>query len=241
MPQKTKNQHYVPRTYLKHFATANSSDDKPCVNAYMKEEGKQLNNQPISEVTSAKWFYDFPGDENQTVENHLSKLEDRVGRMEWNVHKYSQDAFRFTSDNPLMLIPLARPANKNDREADGLLSLVWLGMVHFYIDEIIEEYPPMGFVLPLTPHLDLSIAPHGWMLASKELLGQRDASAWNRFQAVQAHRLIFSAQNDFSVVPKAVEDFFWHKRLIEQLIPARIKEEPHLNEKEPRHKRWIRF
>ncbi len=136
-----------------------------------------------------------------------------------------------------MVFPLAVPASKNDWEAHELFSMTW---VHFYTDEIIEDYPPMAFILPLTPHFDLSIAPHGQMLASDDLLDQQDASTWNLFQVVQAHRFIFSAQNDFSTVNKAVEDYFWHKRLIEQLIPARTEEEPHLNKKEPRHKRWMK-
>lgn len=44
----------------------------------MKEEGKQLSNQSIKEVASEKWFYNFPGDDSQTVEKHLSSLENRV-------------------------------------------------------------------------------------------------------------------------------------------------------------------
>lgn len=409
MPQKTKNQHYVPRTYLKHFATADSSDDKPCVNAYMKEEGKQLNNQSISEVASAKWFYDFPGDENQTVENHLSKLEDRVGpildelsisanisnlsysdmydlafflatqhyrtrkfrdmqtesidalldaaknhpehfeefikensqytapdiermlseeriaiasrrlvalqlpreeqvqriaeldeelrqfnerskevkrfidnykqgkvsdeflqivktlsenpeikqaqslqasvpklaqrllSLEWIVHKYSQDANLFTSDNPFMFVPLARPANEDDWEADGLYSMTCLGIIHFYTDEIIEDYPPMAFTLPLTPHLRLVIAPPGAMRTNGAILDQQDADIWNIFQVAQAHRFIFSAQDDFSAVPKAVESYLKHKRFIDEILPALMAEKPNAFKREPRHRRWVKF
>lgn len=79
------------------------------------------------------------------------------------------------------------------------------------------------------------------MFASQNPLDEKVASGWNMFQVAQARRFVFSAHDDFSVVTEAIEDYVWHKRLIEQLIPARMRDEPHLNKREPHHKRWIRF
>lgn len=133
-------------------------------------------------LNSIKYRADNPHiNQAQSLQASVPKLAQKLLDMEWNVHKYSKKAFRFTSDNPLMIFPLAVPASKNDWEAHELFSMIWLGIVHFYTDEIIEDYPPMAFILPLTPHFDLSIAPHGQMLASDNLLDQKDASTWNLF------------------------------------------------------------
>lgn len=177
----------------------------------------------------------------QSLQESVPKLAHRLLSLEWNIHKYSQAANLLTSDSPFIFIPLARPASEDDWEADGLLSMTWLGIIHFYSDEIIEDYPPMAFMLPLTPHLRIVIAPPGEMQTNGVILDRQDADVWNIFQVAQAHRFIFSAQNDFSLVPKAVEKYQWHKKFLDEILPTRLAEEPHLNMPEPRHKRWVRF
>lgn len=83
----------------------------------------------------------------QSLQPSVPKLAQRLLGMEWSLHKYAPDAYRFTSDSPFMTIPLARPASENDWEALEVFSMTWLGMVHFYVDEIIQDHPPMAFVL----------------------------------------------------------------------------------------------
>lgn len=173
----------------------------------------------------------------QSMRASVPKLAQRLLSMEWSVHKYSQNTFRFTSDSPLLTFPTAVPASKNDWEALSLYSMTYLGQVRFYIDEIVEDYPPMIFIFPLTPHLDLFITP---VKAAPMGEDQGVADAWNLPQVVQAHQFVFSAKNDFSTVPEAVEEYLTHKKIIEQRIPARMEDEPHLNKREPRHKRWVR-
>lgn len=412
MPQnKVKRQHYVPRMYLKHFATPESSGGKPQIHAYIREEGKKLSESAIAieNVAVEKWFYDLPGEDDQAVEKHLSTLEanasplleelansanikglshsnkndlayflatqhyrtrkfrdlavesskdlieaasndpdefrnfikknseytnpliekllssihidiamrrmaalqmssdeqakllpvldeelrrftefaakvrqereeyakgkvsagclqtmkaftespaimqaqslqasvpklaQRLLDMEWNIHRFSKDTFRFTSDSPLMLIPLRRPASNNDGEAHLLYGMTVLGMVDFFLDEIIEKYPPMMFVLPLTPYLDLSIAPYGEITTDNELSGQKTAFIWNSFQVLQANRFIFSAQKDFSMVPEAVEKYKKHRMIVEQAIPAWLEENEHTNREEPSSSRWMKY
>jgi hypothetical protein len=54
--QKTKNQHYVPRLYIKRFGYG--SDDKPKISVLFKDEGKILHNQNPENYASSKYFYD---------------------------------------------------------------------------------------------------------------------------------------------------------------------------------------
>ncbi len=175
----------------------------------------------------------------QSLQMSVPKLVQRLVSMEWSVQRYREDVFRLTSDSPLLLYPLAVPASDDDWDALSLYSLTLMGEVHFYTDEIVEDHPPMMFVFPLTPHLDLFITPDRKGITGQELLGQSDADRWNEVQVIQAHRFVFSANKDFSIVPKAVEEYLAHKEMVEELIPARMQAEPHLNKKQPRDKRWI--
>ena len=182
--------------------------------------------------------------ENPSVEQARSlqmsvpKLAQRLINMDWSVQKYRQDDFRLTSDSPLLLIPLGFPSSEDDWNALELFHLTLLGEVHFYTDELVEDHPPMMFVFPLTPHLDLFISPDRDGFIGKALLGE-NAENWNEVQVMQAHRFVFSAHKDFSTVPKAVELYLGHKQMVEELIPARMQAEPHLNKKQPRDKRWV--
>lgn len=177
----------------------------------------------------------------QSLQTSIPKFAQRLLSLEWLVHKYSQDANLLTSDNPLIFVPLAEPASKDDLKACELFSMTCLGVIHFYLDEVIEDYPPTAFMLPLTPHLRLVIAPPGDMQINGAILDSEDAAKWNLFQVAQAHRFIFSAQNDFSVVPKAVEWYRNHKQFLEETVPGILAMEPHLHVLEPRHKRWKRY
>lgn len=174
----------------------------------------------------------------RSLKMSVPKLAQRLTNMEWSIQKYRQDDFRLTSDSPLLLIPLGFPASEDDWGALELFHLTSLGEVHFYTDELVEDHPPMMFVFPLTPHLDLFISPDRDGFIGKALLGE-NAESWNEAQVMQARRFVFSAHRDFSVVSKAVELYLGHKQMVEELIPARMQAEPRLNKKQPRDKRWV--
>lgn len=58
--QKTKNQHYVPRMYMKRFGYG--SDAKPRISVLFKDEGKVLHNQNPENFASNQYFYDATED-----------------------------------------------------------------------------------------------------------------------------------------------------------------------------------
>ena len=58
--KKTKNQHYVPRMYLKRFGYG--TDKKPKISVLFKKDGKVLHNQSPWNFASTNYFYDVPKD-----------------------------------------------------------------------------------------------------------------------------------------------------------------------------------
>lgn len=62
----TKNQHYVPQSYLKCFSPDNSSIGTLCI-----EEGRCIEKAPIKGQAKKEWFYD----RNNEIENSFSEVE----------------------------------------------------------------------------------------------------------------------------------------------------------------------
>lgn len=58
--QKTKNQHYVPRMYMKRFGYGTA--EKCRMSVLFKDEGKVLHNQNPENYASGKYFYDISDD-----------------------------------------------------------------------------------------------------------------------------------------------------------------------------------
>lgn len=58
--QKTKNQHYVPRMYMKRFGYGTA--EKCRMSVLFKDEGKVLHNQNLENYASGKYFYDTSDD-----------------------------------------------------------------------------------------------------------------------------------------------------------------------------------
>lgn len=58
--EKTKNQHYVPRMYIKRFGYG--TDDIPKISVLKKQEGIILHNQNPENFASKRFFYDTTED-----------------------------------------------------------------------------------------------------------------------------------------------------------------------------------
>lgn len=65
---KTKNQHYVPRMYIKRFGYG--TEDNPRISVLKKQEGVVLHNQNPENFASRRFFYDTTED---VIENILKK------------------------------------------------------------------------------------------------------------------------------------------------------------------------
>ena len=57
---KTKNQHYVPRMYIKRFGYG--TEDNPRISVLKKQEGIILHNQNPENFASKRFFYDTTED-----------------------------------------------------------------------------------------------------------------------------------------------------------------------------------
>ena len=66
--EKTKNQHYVPRMYIKRFGYG--TEDNPRISVLKKQEGVVLHNQNPENFASRRFFYDTIED---VIENILKK------------------------------------------------------------------------------------------------------------------------------------------------------------------------
>ena len=58
--EKTKNQHYVPRMYIKRFGYG--TEDNPRISVLKKAEGIPLHNQNPENFASKRFFYDTTED-----------------------------------------------------------------------------------------------------------------------------------------------------------------------------------
>ena len=66
--EKTKNEHYVPRMYIKRFGYG--TKDKPRISVLKKPEGTVLHNQNPENFASQRFFYDTTED---VIRNVLKK------------------------------------------------------------------------------------------------------------------------------------------------------------------------
>lgn len=73
MSKGVKNQHYVPRLYLRGFAKQKGKDYKICV--YDKENGAIRGNQSIENVAAERYFYNFEYDKILDLEK-IKSLKD---------------------------------------------------------------------------------------------------------------------------------------------------------------------
>lgn len=67
--EKTKNEHYVPRMYIKRFGYG--TKDKPRISVLKKPEGTVLHNQNPENFASQRFFYDTTED---VIRNVLKKI-----------------------------------------------------------------------------------------------------------------------------------------------------------------------
>ena len=148
----------------------------------------------------------------QAISSSIPKFAERLLGMEWSIQRYADDVYRYTSDNPLVLFPLSTSSSK-DAEAFRLVIAAVLGEVDFYLDELVDTYPPIAFFLPITPHLDLVVAPHSSLGKNGGVQSKRNAFSLNTFQLMQAKRFIFSGRNNFSDIPKMREEESGWRRL----------------------------
>jgi len=81
MQNKPKRQHWVPRVYLRNFATEETRDqDNPSVWVFDKDEGNKFNPSIIN-ILVEQYLYsplDESGKRSFSVENELSNLETRI-------------------------------------------------------------------------------------------------------------------------------------------------------------------
>ena len=98
--KKTKNQHYVPRMYLKRFGYG--TDKKPKISVLFKKDGKVLHNQSPWNFASTNYFYDVPKDmlkdnkylqDEQFVEHALSREEGAYNQMLNDLEANSQSIY----------------------------------------------------------------------------------------------------------------------------------------------------
>lgn len=72
----TEKQHFVPRTYLKRFATPESRNtNKPSIHRYLKGQQRYLGEKSVYSVAYENWFYSPPEDGKQLIEKSLAQLE----------------------------------------------------------------------------------------------------------------------------------------------------------------------
>lgn len=148
---------------------------------------------------------------------HLPVLTARFLDMEWQVHGHLPENSRLTSDNPLILFPLCIPIYQDDAIACMLTARVCLGMTELYKEELLQDYPPTAFLLPISPSLDLALQPPGVMAFRDAPLSAVTTAWFNHFQILQAHNWLFSHSPNFPDVPEALAARKRYQELIETI------------------------
>ena len=65
MAGKTKNQHYIPQSYLNRFSVNGK------ISVYLKDEDKILSNQDARNFAANRYYYDVEPDELRELLNEL--------------------------------------------------------------------------------------------------------------------------------------------------------------------------
>lgn len=151
----------------------------------------------------------------QEIFKHLPVLTARFLDMEWQVHRHLLEDSRLTSDNPLILIPRCVPIYQDDAIAHMLTTRVRLGKTELYKEELLQDYPPTAFLLPISPSLDLALQPPGVMPFSNAPLSAGTTAWFNHLQIVQAHNWLFSHYPNFPGVPEALAARKQYQEVIE--------------------------
>ena len=148
---------------------------------------------------------------------HLPVLTARFLDMEWQVHRHLLEDSRLTSDNPLILDPLCVPIYQDDAIAHMLTARACLGKTELYKEELLQDYPSMAFLFPISPSLDLALQPPGVMPFGNAPLSAETTAWFNRLQIVQAHNWLFSHSPNFPDVPEALEARKQYQEVIETI------------------------
>lgn len=141
--------------------------------------------------------------------------------MYWVVYKNPTKIPLVTSDSPVFIMPLMKPADDDDHDADFYYNLTMLGYVDFTDDP--QKYPLLAIQFPLSPSLMLVIGPVPE--TGSTVMDEKHVRQVNMLLAIQAHDAVYSSCSDFSFVPKAKEASEFAHKLID-FIPVFAEEHP---------------
>ena len=142
--EKTKNQHYVPRMYIKRFGYG--TEDKPKISVLKKTEGVIFHNQNPENFASKRFFYDTTEDviedvlkrdleifpsikeskfyhDEQLAEHTLSRLEGAYRELLDNILKVVKYILKTSSDSYPKLLQIKRITQGDLRSPPAALQL----------------------------------------------------------------------------------------------------------------------
>ena len=133
-----------------------------------------------------------------TIDLMSQRLAQIINRAKWEVKVNRSIVPFFTTDNPLVVYPLAEPGN-DERIAHKNFELSKLGLVGFADDQ--NNYPPYALYFPLNPRLVLCITP---TLQHNVIFDIDRVLDFQYLQCMQAHDEMYSHENvGFMLAEKA--------------------------------------
>ena len=129
----------------------------------------------------------------------IPNLENFLMSLHWEISEAPLGSFFYTSDSPVIIMPLEHPSSPYDYEANFHFFAAALGIVDFTsMNYLSNNYPPIEFHVPLSPSYILHIS-HVDYSVDQKVISKETTDLINRHSIAQANKEIFSHTNDFSI------------------------------------------
>jgi hypothetical protein len=114
----------------------------------------------------------------------------------WELFENSTGVPFLTSDSPVSTMPFAPATPMSSARERLYYKRALMGLVNFHTHKP-EDYPPLGFNIPLTPDLLLVTRPKGMSNLSIGISTAEELEMFNILHVVQSYQQLYSSTPDF--------------------------------------------
>lgn len=114
----------------------------------------------------------------------------------WELFENPTDVPFITSDSPVSTMPLEAVTPSSSSRAKLYYKRALMGLINFH-EHKPEDYPPLGFNIPLSPNLLLVTRPKVTMSLLMGLTTSQEVREFNFLHAVQAYQQLYGSTPNF--------------------------------------------
>ena len=210
MPAYVK-QHYVPRFYLNYFATPESqrhlNKKRWQIYVHHKDFDETTADPPlIPEVAYGDWYYERDNDQDKFMESSLGDIETLAGEVIKKINETRDVSWIKPRDKKrladFVAVQHVRVPKQRGLGYRSLIERDFPGyslcedQAHLYV-MMREDYPILGFNIPLTPTLLLVTRPKESFATDMALSSEDTVKEVNFMHVVQSYQQLYASTPDF--------------------------------------------